>query len=466
MSNKIRNPKDMKTLNQTIFREYDIRGKYPEDLNPSSIRSIAFSIAKKCKAESIDSLVIGRDGRLSGPELIKILEAELNNNGISTENIGVVTSPLLYFAAKKSATLSGIMLTGSHNPKNYNGIKMVINDQPISGKEIYEGISSEPSSFNQNQVARKNLNVVETYVNEIVNSFSSIHKKIVVDCGNGAAGEIAPYLFKKIGCEVIELFCEIDGNFPNHHPDPGKKENLQDLIMTVKKTNADLGIAFDGDGDRLGVVTTKGKIIYPDQLMMIFAEDILEKNKRGTIIFDVKCSDHLPKIIEANHGSPIMSPTGHFHIKKKIKEHNALLGGEMSGHIFFNDTWYGFDDGLYSAIRLLDILNRQNMDLDKMAAKLPKSFATEELNIDVKEEEKFMIIEKFIKEQSLSKIFNTLDGIRLSFDNGWALLRASNTTPKLVLRFEANSQNQLETIQKDFLGELKKIIPSLNINLK
>ena len=271
---------------------------------------------------------------------------------------------------------------------------------------------------------------------------------------------------KKIGCEVIELFCEIDGNFPNHHPDPGKKENLQDLIMTVKKTNADLGIAFDGDGDRLGVVTTKGKIIYPDQLMMIFAEDILKKNKKGTIIFDVKCSDHLPKIIEANHGSPIMSPTGHFHIKKKIKEHNALLGGEMSGHIFFNDTWYGFDDGLYSAIRLLDILNRQNMDLDKMAAKLPKSFATEELNIDVKEEEKFMIIEKFIKEQSLSKIFNTLDGIRLSFDNGWALLRASNTTPKLVLRFEANSQNQLETIQKDFLGELKKIIPSLNINLK
>ena len=192
----------------------------------------------------------------------------------------------------------------------------------------------------------------------------------------------------------------------------------------------------------------------------------LKKNKKGTIIFDVKCSDHLRQIIEANHGSPIMSPTGHFHIKKKIKEHNALLGGEMSGHIFFNDTWYGFDDGLYSAIRLLDILNRQNMDLDKMAAKLPKSFATEELNIDVKEEEKFMIIEKFIKEQSLSKIFNTLDGIRLSFDNGWALLRASNTTPKLVLRFEANSQNQLETIQKDFSGELKKIIPSLNINLK
>ena len=278
----------MKTLNQTIFREYDIRGKYPEDLNPSSIRSIAFSIAKKCKAESIDSLVIGRDGRLSGPELIKILEAELNNNGISTENIGVVTSPLLYFAAKKSATLSGIMLTGSHNPKNYNGIKMVINDQPISGKEIYEGISSKPSSFNQNQAVRKNLNVVQTYVNEIVNSFSSIYKKIVVDCGNGAAGEIAPYLLKKIGCEVIELFCEIDGNFPNHHPDPGKKENLQDLIMTVKKTNADLGIAFDGDGDRLGVVTPKGKIIYPDQLMMIFAEDILKVNKKGTIIFDVQ----------------------------------------------------------------------------------------------------------------------------------------------------------------------------------
>ena len=466
MSNKNRNPKDMKTLNQTIFREYDIRGKYPDDLNTSSIKPIASSIAKKCKDESIDSVVIGRDGRLSGPELMRVLETELNNNAISTINIGVVTSPLLYFAAKKSPTLSGVMLTGSHNPKNYNGIKMVINDQPISGKEIYEGISSETFSLNLNQAVKKNLNVADDYVKEIKDSFSSINRKIVIDCGNGAAGEIAPYLFQEIGCEVIELYCEIDGNFPNHHPDPGKKENLQDLIMTVKKTNADLGIAFDGDGDRLGVVTKKGKIIYPDQLMMIFAEDILKKYKKGTIIFDVKCSDLLHHIIEANNGSPIMSPTGHFHIKKKIKEHNALLGGEMSGHIFFNDTWYGFDDGLYSAVRLLDILQKQNVDLDKIAEELPQSFSTEELDIDVKEEKKFTIIEKFIKEQTLSKKFNTLDGIRLSFDNGWALLRASNTTPKLVLRFEANSQIQLETIQKDFLDELKKIIPSLNINLK
>ena len=456
----------MKTLNQTIFREYDIRGKYPEDLNPSSIRSIAFSIAKKCKAESIDSLVIGRDGRLSGPELIKILEAELNNNGISTENIGVVTSPLLYFAAKKSATLSGIMLTGSHNPKNYNGIKMVINDQPISGKEIYEGISSKLTSFNQNQAVRKNLNIVQTYVNEIVNSFSSIHKKIVIDCGNGAAGEIAPYLFKKIGCEVIELFCEIDGNFPNHHPDPGKKENLQDLIMTVKKTNADLGIAFDGDGDRLGVVTTKGKIIYPDQLMMIFAEDILEKNKKGTIIFDVKCSDHLPKIIEANHGSPIMSPTGHFHIKKKIKEHNALLGGEMSGHIFFNDDWYGFDDGIYSALRLIEIISESKNSSSEFFNKFPQLFNTPEINLSTTDDKKFEIIERLKKEFEFNGFEKVLiDGIRLENDTSWGLARASNTTPSLVFRFEGETEEALQKIIEVFQNALFAIDDKLEIKI-
>jgi phosphomannomutase/phosphoglucomutase len=290
--------------------------------------------------------------------------------------------------------------------------------------------------------------------------------KVVVDCGNGSAGEIAPKLMRALGHEVIELFCEIDGNFPNHHPDPGKPENLVDLIEAVHQSNADLGIAFDGDGDRLGVVSNLGEIIVPDQLLMIFAQDVLSRNKGAQIIFDVKCSNLLAKIIEEAGGEPYMSATGHFHIKNALKKSGAPLAGEMSGHIFFNDEWYGFDDGHYSAFRLIEIIAQMNENLSSIFGNLPKAFSTPEINIEVEESQKFKIVNEFIKNakfQEGKKI--TIDGLRVDFKDGWGLLRASNTTPKLVLRFEAKTSERLDEIQNLFLDQLKQIDESIEIKL-
>ena len=455
----------MPELHKSIFREYDIRGIVPDELNEDTISKIAKSIALKCHKESVDEIVIGRDGRLSGPTLLDSLQESLNKNGINTINIGLVTSPLLYYAAKKIASKSGIMLTGSHNPKNYNGIKLVIDDKPVSGTEIW-AFSQMDTGLECAMGSNVFLDIKDSYIEEVADCFSFKKLKVVVDCGNGAAGIIAPDLLRAVGCEVIELFCDVDGNFPNHHPDPGKEKNLVDLIQKVKDTNADIGVAFDGDGDRLGAVTSSGKLIYPDQMMMIFSKKILSNQNNKTIVFDVKCSDFLPKIIKDSKGIPFMSPTGHFHIKNNIKKHNAVLGGEMSGHIFFNDIWYGFDDGHYSAIRLIDIINETGSSLDMLLDDLPVSFSTPELNIDVPEEKKFQIIEDFIKNASIDGEKDFTDGLRASFKNGWALLRASNTTPKLVLRFEADSEESLKIIQDNFLTELKKFLPNENINLE
>ena len=465
MTNKLSNQKQMPELIKSIFREYDIRGIYPDELNEGSITEIAKSIAQKCHKELIDEVVIARDGRLSGPSLLESMQRSLNKYGINTINIGLATSPLLYYAAKKQASKSGIMITGSHNPKNYNGIKLVIDDKPVSGTEIFELSQGEISQEYSNG---KNifLDVKDDYISEVENSFNFKELKVVVDCGNGAAGIIAPDLLKAVGCEVIEIFCDVDGNFPNHHPDPGKEKNLVDLVRKVKEVSADIGVAFDGDGDRLGAVTSSGRLIYPDQMMMLFSKNILSNEVGKTIVFDVKCSDFLPQIIKENDGIPFMSPTGHFHIKNNIKKHDALLGGEMSGHIFFNDVWHGFDDGHYSAVRLLDIMDETSLSLDDLLDSLPVSYSTPELNIDVPEESKFKIIEDFIENASIDGEKDFTDGLRASFENGWALLRASNTTPKLVLRFEANSQESLEMIQKNFLEELKKFLPSEDINLE
>ena len=290
--------------------------------------------------------------------------------------------------------------------------------------------------------------------------------KVVLDCGNGSAGEIAPKLMRSLGYEVIELYCEIDGNFPNHHPDPGKIENLQDLIEAVKEHSADLGIAFDGDGDRLGVVTEEGDIIFPDQLMMIFAKDVLKNHPGKEIIFDVKCTNILGNIISQAGGIPLMSPTGHFHIKNTLKKTNAPLAGEMSGHIFFNDKWHGFDDGHYSAFRLLEIMEGLDMPLSYMLNELPKAFSTPELNINVMEEKKFRIVKDFVNNAKFkggSKV--TIDGLRVDFDDGWGLIRASNTTPKLVLRFEAKTPSKLEEIKNMFLNQLKLIDESIQIDI-
>jgi phosphomannomutase/phosphoglucomutase len=455
-------------IDESIFREYDIRGIVPSQVNEASIKSIARAIAKKCNEENINELALGRDGRLSGEEILKLLSTQLQTNGINVVNIGIVTSPLLYYAAKQLPSKSGIMITGSHNPKNYNGFKIVINDSSISGLEILGFLSDEPINKRNagKEIYKKNL--MDEYIEEVSSQSTKKPKKIkvVLDCGNGSAGEIAPMLMRSLGYEVIELFCEIDGNFPNHHPDPGKVENLQDLIEAVKVNSADVGIAFDGDGDRLGVITERGEIIFPDQLMMIFAKDVLKNHPGKEIIFDVKCTNLLSDIILETGGIPLMSPTGHFHIKKTLKKTNAPLAGEMSGHIFFNDQWHGFDDGHYSAFRLLEILKSINEPLSSIFNQLPKACSTPELNINVDEKMKFKIIENFVSKSEFrdgSKV--TIDGLRVDFNDGWGLIRASNTTPKLVLRFEANTPSRLEEIKNMFLNQLKLIDESIHIDI-
>ena len=455
----------MSELIESIFREYDIRGIFPDELNEDSIAKIAQSIAHKCNKESVDEVVIARDGRLSGPSLLESLQKSLNANGINTINLGLATSPLLYYAAKKQPSKSGIMITGSHNPKNYNGIKLVIDDKPVSGTEIF-GLSKIDISSGDSKGENRFLDIKDDYITEVKSSFNFKKFKVVIDCGNGAAGIIAPDLLRAVGCEVVEIFCDVDGNFPNHQPDPGKEKNLVDLVKKVKEVSADIGIAFDGDGDRLGAVTSSGRLIYPDQMMMLFSKKILSNEVGKTIVYDVKCSEFLPQIIKENKGIPFMSPTGHFHIKNNIKKHSAPLGGEMSGHIFFNDIWYGFDDGHYSAVRLLEIMDDLNLSLDDLLDSLPVSYSTPELNIDVPEESKFKIIKEFIENASIDGEKDFTDGLRVSFGNGWALLRASNTTPRLVLRFEADNQESLEMIQKTFVEELKKFLPNEDINLE
>ncbi|MFL2734911.1 MAG: phosphomannomutase/phosphoglucomutase, partial [Gammaproteobacteria bacterium] len=364
-------------ITESIFREYDIRGEYPNQINEDVVKKIGFAISHKCIDLGIDQICVGRDGRISGKPLLDALIEGIVESGINVLNIDLATSPLLYYAAKKNKHKSGVMITGSHNPKNHNGIKLVINDNPVSGKEIL-GLISKGKPTSSVLGDAEVLNVKDSYIKEVVDS-SEINSnlKIVIDCGNGAAGFIAPELYKKLGCEVIELFSKVDGNFPNHHPDPGKVENLKDLINEVYKQKADLGLAFDGDGDRVGLVTDKGEIVFPDKIMMMLSKDILTKEK-GSVIFDVKCSDSLIKIIEENGGTPIMSPTGHFHIKNGIKKHNPLLAGEMSGHIFFNDKWYGFDDGHYSGVRIIEMISKENKSISSMNEKLPKLYSTPE----------------------------------------------------------------------------------------
>ncbi len=453
-------------ISESIFRENDIRGTYPEELNESVIKEIAKGIAKKCFQEDISSIVVARDGRLSGESLLTNFCDAIAQYGIDVNNIGLATSPMLYFAAKKENSKSGVMITGSHNPKNYNGIKMVINDNSVSGSEILDLIKND-ETLNDSSVGNIIYSdIKEIYISEILKNIDTdiSELKVVIDSGNGAAGFIAPELFKRLGCDVIELYSEVDGNFPNHHPDPGKLENLEDIISEVKNKNADIGFAFDGDGDRVGLITNLGDMIFPDKQMMLFSEDILN-SKKGSIVFDVKCSNHLSNLIFKNGGTPIMAPTGHFHIKKAIKKNNALLGGEMSGHIFFNDKWYGFDDGPYAAVRAAEILAKSNRSIAEIFGDFPESFSTPELNITVTDENKFEIIDRFMANSNIDGDKILIDGLRVNFNDGWGLLRASNTTPKLVLRFEGDTEESMNRIQNEFISELSRICPEIDINL-
>ena len=451
-------------MNKNIFREYDIRGVYPIDLNEDVYFEIGNAIATKCNQLNIESIVIGRDGRLSGKSLMNALENSLINNGINIENIGIVTSPLLYYAAKKHSSKSGIMVTGSHNPKEYNGIKMIIDDEPVSGKEIFELIGA-PNNTSIKGTSSVNEDVIDNYIEEVKSkSIQSKNEiKVVIDCGNGAAGVIAPKLFTALGFNVVEIYSEVDGNFPNHHPDPGNPENLKDLSDKVLSEKANIGLAFDGDGDRLGVVDNKGKIIPQDKFLMLLAKDILKNSPQAKIIFDVKCTNRLKDVILGYGGEPIMSPTGHFHIKKMLRKTNAHLAGEMSGHIFFNDDWYGFDDAHYSGFRLIKILIENESELSELLAEFPDGFTTPEINLDVDEDKKFQIVDEFKKSASFENAsVSILDGLRVEYEDGWGLLRASNTTPKLVLRFEGTSQKSLDDIIRKFNDEFQKVHPNLD----
>ena len=453
-----------KNVDPTIFRAYDIRGIVDETLTPDAVYTIARAFASEAIAKNIRHLIIARDGRLSGEYLSQALAQGLVDGGCDVTNIGAVPTPVLYFATHELKTGSGIMLTGSHNPANYNGLKMMLGGETLSEDTIQQLLHRiQRNDFSEGYGALKNIDITQDYIKRI-STDARVKKplKIVVDAGNGITGNIAPMLYRALGCEVIELFCEVDGNFPNHHPDPSKPKNLKDIIAAVKKENADIGFAFDGDGDRLGVITNYGDIIAPDRQLMLYAIDVLSRHPDAQIIFDVKCSRLLGKVIREHGGKPLMWKTGHSLIKQKMKELNVPLAGEMSGHIFFKERWYGFDDALYTGARLLEILSNQQEDAHDLFGKLPAAISTPEINVDMADDKKFQFVEALVKQAHFqdAEIF-TLDGLRVEFSDGWGLVRCSNTTPCLVLRFEADNENALDRIK----NEIKQAMLNIDAGL-
>ncbi|MGN2432652.1 phosphomannomutase/phosphoglucomutase [Pseudomonas syringae] len=453
-------------LPETIFRAYDIRGVVGDTLNAETAYWIGRAIGSESLAQNEPNVSVGRDGRLSGPELVQQLIQGLHDSGCHVSDVGLVPTPALYYAANVLAGKTGVMLTGSHNPKDYNGFKIVIAGDTLANEQIqalHERIKTNNLTSQKGSITK--VDILDRYFKQIKDDIVMARKlKVVVDCGNGAAGVIAPQLIEALGCEVISLFAEVDGNFPNHHPDPGKLENLQDLIAKVKETGADLGLAFDGDGDRVGVVTNAGNVVYPDRLLMLFALDVLKRNPGADIIFDVKCTRRLTPLISEHGGRPVMWKTGHSLIKKEMKKSGALLAGEMSGHIFFKERWFGFDDGIYSAARLLEILSQESANAEDLFETFPNDISTPEINIKVTDVTKFSIIEALEKDAQWGDAkLTSIDGVRVDYPKGWGLVRASNTTPVLVLRFEAETEAELQRIKDVFHAELKKVAPDLDL---
>jgi phosphomannomutase/phosphoglucomutase len=448
-------------LSPSIFKAYDIRGIIDETLDPSIAKLIGQAFGTEMRELGETELVIGRDGRLSGPSLIEALTEGLLSTGINVIDLGMVATPMVYFGANQvldgKKPKSGIMITGSHNPPNYNGFKMVLGGAAIYGDQI-QAIRQriEAQQFIQAPLAeigkRSYFDIFPLYLERIVSDVKLARPmKIAVDCGNGVGGAFAATLFRALGCEVEELFCEVDGHFPNHHPDPAHIENLQDLIKNLAATNNELGLAFDGDADRLGVVTKDGQVIFPDRQMMLFAKDVLSRNPGKQIIYDVKCTRNLATWVKQHGGEPLMWKTGHSLVKAKLKETGAPLAGEMSGHIFFKDRWFGFDDGLYTGARLLEILSKEK-DPNQTLNDLPNAICTPELQLACAEGEPFTVLEtikanaKFPTSQSI----NTIDGVRVEYADGFGLARPSNTTPIVVMRFEADSEAAIQRIQAEF----------------
>ena len=448
---------DIKSFPQHIFRAYDIRGIARKELNASTVYEIGRAIATKLYHLGENTIAAACDARLSSPTLYKALCKGLVKGGINVFSFGQVPTPLLYFATCQKLTSNGVMLTGSHNPKEYNGLKIVIQNHTLKEEELlslYHIIQKRNFSKGTGQLSEKKI--IPQYIQNICHGVTLKQPlKIVIDCGNAVPGLVAPELYRTLGCKVKVLFGNLDGHFPNHHPDPAQPKNLKKLIETVLHEKADIGLAFDGDGDRLGVVSNRGEIIDADKLLMLFSKKILAL-KKSKIIYDVKCSMHLKKIILEAGGEPILWKTGHALIKSKAKEINAMLAGEMSGHFFFSDRWYGFDDALYAGARLLEILSQQDLTSSELFSTFPISYATPEINIPFSDQNKF----SFIKEFSENSIFPNakkimIDGLRVEYEDGFGLIRASNTTPSLVLRFEGFTVEALERIKKLFREQFK-----------
>jgi phosphomannomutase/phosphoglucomutase len=455
-------------LDRSIFRAYDIRGVVGKTLDVATARLIGQAIGTVMHLQDARTIVVGRDGRLSSPQMAAALIEGLRQAGRDVIDIGPAPTPVVYFGAYQLRAGSCVSVTGSHNPPDYNGFKIVIEGETLSGdaiQNLFERIAENnlhrapaPGSFTEHDIT-------DDYIQRICGDIQIERKlKVVVDCGNGIAGLIAPRLMEAIGAQVEPLYCEVDGHFPNHHPDPSDPENLHDLARVVERLDADLGLAFDGDGDRLGVVTRSGEMIYPDRLLMLFAADVLERNPGACIIYDVKCTGHLAMHILRHGGSPLMWKTGHSLIKAKMRETEAELAGEMSGHFFFRERWYGFDDGLYAAARLLEILSTRPESPQEVFDALPKGVSTPELKIHVEEGEQYAFVERFLARAKFEGArIATIDGLRADWPDGWGLVRASNTTPVLVLRFDAKDEEALERIKQAFREQLQAVGPELEL---
>ncbi len=453
-------------MSPTIFRAYDIRGVIGKTLTVQGAVLIGQAVGSAAVEQGVTEMVVARDGRLSSPEFSSKLIEGLVSTGTNVIDVGAVTTGMMYFATHHLKTMSGVMVTGSHNPADYNGFKIVIDGEPVAGEkitELHERIKS--GNFTSGTGGVQEVDITEEYIDEIASDvLVEDQLKVVIDCGNGIGGMVAPRLLEEIGCEVEPLYCEVDGEFPNHHPDPSDPENLRDLILSVKNTGADLGLAMDGDADRLGVVTRDGAMIFADRILMLFAEDVLSRNPGAPIIYDVKCTGDLAKVILQHGGSPVMWKTGHSFIKQKMKEINAELAGEMSGHFFFKERWYGFDDGVYAAARLVEILAAHPDGIDDALGNLPDSVSTPEIKVEMKEGEHYAFMEQFKEKAEFDGArITTIDGIRADFEDGWGLVRCSNTTPCLVLRFDAESQEALDRISASFREQLLSVNKRLEL---
>jgi len=449
-----------KQVPPSIFRTYDIRGVVDETLTEEVVYEIGRAIGSEARDRDQQQVAVARDGRLSGPRFIAALTRGLCATGCDVIDIGCTATPVLYFATFHLGTGAGVVVTGSHNPPNYNGLKIVLGGEALAGEAIQSlRRRIETGNMHDGRGTLKAVDVMADYITRITGDVELQRPlKVVVDCGNGAAGVVAPRLLRQLGCDVIELYCDIDGHFPNHHPDPSQPENLHALREAVREHRADVGLAFDGDGDRLGVIDSAGHVIWPDRVMMLYAMDLLTRNPGARIMFDVKCTSNLARVIQEHGGEPVMAQTGHSLIKAKMKETGALLAGEMSGHIFFKERWYGFDDACYAAARLLEFLAKSPRSSSELFASVPEAVSTPELHIQLDEGEHYKFMEQVLARARFDGAeITTIDGLRADFEDGWGLIRASNTTPWLILRFEGNTQQALQRIQDAFRALLLEI---------